>query len=114
MLPRQIGTQRAAEILLTQRSVPADEAERIGLALRSVPANTLMDEALAMAARIAVNVPMGIWTTKQSLWLNQEITSLQAAIELEHRGVHMSQATRDGAEKRSAFLEKREPSFTLS
>ena len=36
MLPRAIGTQRAAELLLTARPVPADEAERIGLVLKTV------------------------------------------------------------------------------
>src|SRR3954466_14700922 len=42
MLPRPVGTQRAAEILLTSRPVPADEAQRIGLALRAVPDDCLM------------------------------------------------------------------------
>ena len=113
MLPRQIGTQRAAELLLTARPVLADEAERIGLALRAVADDALMAEALAMAEQIRVNVPMGIWMTKQSLWLNQETTSLRAAIELEHRAVHIAQSTQDAAEKRASFLEKRSPHFSL-
>jgi enoyl-CoA hydratase len=55
---------------------------------------------------------MGIWLTKQSLWLNQGVGSLEAAIELESRAVALAQSTADAAEKRAAFLEKREPRFT--
>ena len=111
MLPRAIGTQRAAEILLTSRPVLADEAERIGLALRAVDDDKLMAEAHALAESICVNVPLGVWLTKQSLWLNQGVASLEAACEIEARAVFMAQATQDAAEKRKSFLEKRPPHF---
>jgi enoyl-CoA hydratase len=114
LLPRQIGAQRAAELLLTARPVLAEEAERIGLVLRAVPDATLMDAALELAHRIAVNVPIGVMMTKQSLWLNQMAGSLEAAIEMEHRAVHISQATADAAEKQAAFFEKRDPTFRLA
>jgi enoyl-CoA hydratase len=112
LLPRAVGTQRAAEILFTTRPVLADEAERIGLVLRSVPDEALMDTALELAKNIMANVPMGIWLTKQSLWINQGVGSLEAAIELESRAVAVAQATEDAAEKRKSFLEKRAPKFT--
>ena len=112
LLPRAVGTQRAAEILLTARPVLADEAERIGLVLRTVPDEQLLASALELARAIRVNVPIGIWLTKQSLWLNQGVGSLEAAIELESRAVAIAQSTSDAAEKRAAFLEKREPRFT--
>ena len=112
MLPRAVGTQRAAEILFTTRPVLADEAERIGLVLRTVADEALMDTALELAKNIMANVPIGIWLTKQSLWINQSVGSLEAAIELESRAVAISQATEDAAEKRKSFLEKRAPKFT--
>jgi len=112
MLPRAVGTQRAAEILLTARPVLAEEAERIGLALRVVPDEALMDEALALAEAIAVNSPIGIWLTKEALWRNLEGGGLEAAIDFEARGVLASQATADAAEKRAAAAEKRRPKFT--
>jgi enoyl-CoA hydratase len=112
LLPRAVGTQRAAEILLTARPVLADEAERIGLVLRAVPDEELIDSVLDIARAILVNVPIGISLTKQSLWLNQGIGSLEAAIELESRAVAIAQSTADAAEKRASFLEKREPRFT--
>jgi enoyl-CoA hydratase len=111
LLPRAIGTQRAAELLLTARPVLADEAERIGLVLRAVEDEALMDEALKLADSIAVNSPVGIWLTKQSLWFNQGAGSLEAAIELESRAVLASQATDDAAEKRASAIEKRRPVF---
>ncbi|HSV45232.1 MAG TPA: enoyl-CoA hydratase-related protein [Ramlibacter sp.] len=111
MLPRAIGTQRAAEILLTSRPVLADEAERIGLALRAVDDDQLLAQARALAASICANVPLGVWLTKQSLWLNQGVASLEAACEIEARAVFMAQATEDAAEKRKAFFDKRQPTF---
>jgi len=111
MLPRAVGAQRAAELLLTSRPVLADEAVRIGLALKMTSDETLMDEVLALAQAIMVNVPVGIWLTKQSLWANQAAGSLDAAIEFEHRAVMIAQRTEDAVEKRNAFVEKRPPVF---
>jgi enoyl-CoA hydratase len=51
------------------------------------------------------------WLTKQSLWLNQGVASLEAACEIESRAVFMAQSTEDAAEKRQSFLEKRAPRF---
>ncbi|MBB4155080.1 enoyl-CoA hydratase [Sphingomonas jinjuensis] len=114
MLPRAVGVQHAAEILLTARPVPADEAERIGLVLKTVPDDQLQDACIELAKRIVVNVPMGIWVTKQSLWHNQNAGSLEQAIEFESRGVHIAQSTQDKVEKRMAFLEKRPPTFDFT
>jgi enoyl-CoA hydratase len=111
LLPRAIGTQRAAEILFTMRPVLADEAERIGLVLRTVPDDNLGSAALELARSIMVNVPIGIAITKQSLMLNQNAGSLEAAIEMENRGVMIAQSTEDAIEKRKAFFDKREPIF---
>jgi enoyl-CoA hydratase len=112
MLPRAIGTQRAAEILLSGRPVPADEAERIGLVLRTVDDDELMPTVREIAERIISNVPIGVWSTKQSLWMNQAVGSLEVACEIEARSVYMAQTTEDAAEKRRSFLEKRKPSFS--
>lgn len=112
LLPRLVGMQKAAELMLTARPILAEDAERMGLILRAVDDDTLMDEALALAASIMANSPIGIAVTKSSLWQNVDAPSLQAAIELENRGIFMSQSTQDSAEKRAAFIEKRQPKFT--
>lgn len=111
LLPRLVGIQRAAEILYTARPIQAEEAARIGLILRAVPAEQLMDNALDLAKSIMVNVPMGIWLTKQTMWHNLNAGSLEAAIEFENRAVFMAQSTEDSKEKRASFIEKRAPAF---
>lgn len=111
MLPRAVGVQRAAELLFTARPVLADEAERIGLVLKTVPDDALQEACLEIARNIVVNVPMGIWVTKQSLWANQNAASLEQAIEFESRGVFIAQSMEDKAEKQKAFFEKRPPVF---
>lgn len=113
LLPRAVGAQRAAEILYTARPVLADEAERIGMVLKTVPDEELQGACLEVARNIVVNVPMGVWVTKQALWHNMNAGSLEQAIEMETRGVFMAQSTEDKVEKRQAFLEKRAPNFTF-
>lgn len=111
MLPRIVGTQRAAEILYTQRPIGAAEAAEIGLVLKVVADEDLQEATLEIARNICRNVPLGIWLTKQALWANQSAGSLEAAMDYEHRGVFVSQSTEDTVEKRKAFLEKRDPEF---
>lgn len=113
LLPRAVGAQRAAEILLTARPVMADEAERIGMVLKTVPDAELQEACLEVARNIVVNVPMGIWVTKQSLWANQNAGSLEQAMEFESRGVFLAQSMEDKVEKQKAFFEKRAPKFTF-
>ncbi|GGC03559.1 enoyl-CoA hydratase [Novosphingobium endophyticum] len=112
MLPRLVGMQRAAELMLTGRPLMAEEAARIGLVLRCVDDDTLMDEALKLADAVMVNSPIGIAVTKSSMWHNVDAPSLETAIEMENRAIFMSQSTADSAERRAAFVEKRPPSFT--
>lgn len=112
LLPRAIGAQRAAELLLTGRPVLADEAAAIGLVLRAVDDAELQPAALALAAQILLNSPIGTQLTKQSMRLNETAGSLEAAIEMENRAILISQSTADTAEKRKAFAERRPPHFT--
>lgn len=112
LLPRLVGMQRAAELMLTGRPVLADEAAQIGLILRCVDDEALMDEALKLAEAVMLNSPIGISVTKSSLWHNVDAPSMASAIEMENRAIFMSQSTADTAEKRSAFIEKRKPNFT--
>jgi enoyl-CoA hydratase len=112
LLPRLVGMQHAAELMLTGRPIMAEEAAAIGLVLRCVDDAALMDDALKLAEAVMVNSPIGISVTKSSMWHNVDAPSLEAAIEMENRAIFMSQSTADTAEKRAAFIEKRPPSFT--
>lgn len=110
-LPRLIGLGRACELAYTGRTVRAEEAERIGLVNRVVPAESLLDEALALAQEIARNSPGGVALSKKALLRNQEITSFSAAMELENRGQALMTQTDDMAEALAAVRERRAPNF---
>jgi enoyl-CoA hydratase/carnithine racemase len=111
-LSRLVGPGRAAEIGYTGRVVGAEEAVRIGLANRVVPAERLLDEALAMAAVIAANSPAGVRLSKRAIQRNQEITSYEAALELENRGQALLTRAEDLPEALAARAGQREPRFT--
>ena len=85
LLPRSVGTANAAEILLTGRRFEADDALRMGLVSRVVPDDELLDLALDTAEQMCELSPFGLQMTKQCIWANLEITSLQAAIDFENR-----------------------------
>jgi enoyl-CoA hydratase len=111
LLTHAVGSQRAAEILLSSRAVLAEEAARIGMVARMVPDEKLMEDVLALADDIIQSTPLGIWMTKHALHLTQSAGSYSQALELETRGVMLSRATEDTAEKRAARQEKRRPVF---
>jgi enoyl-CoA hydratase len=112
LLPRLIGAGRSHELLLTGRLVDAAEADRIGLVNRVVPDGEVLDAALATAAEITANSPMGVWMTKEVAWSQLEVGSLQAGIDLENRTQIMTTFTQDHREQITAFLGKRPAHYT--
>lgn len=66
-LPHLVGPAKAAELLLTGDMIDAAEALRIGLVTKVVAHSALMQEARALAARIAVNAPLALRYTKEGL-----------------------------------------------
>lgn len=111
LLPRAVGTQRAAELLLTSRPVMAEEAERIGLVLRSVPDEGLTDAVLEVAEAIKKNAPLDVWMTKQTMHHNLNAGSLEQAVAFETRAIAMANCTEDRQEVRRARQEKRSPDY---
>lgn len=111
LLPRLIGAGRAWELLLTGRLVDADEADRLGLLTRLVAEGGAVDAALEIAEAIAANSPFGVWMTKEVMWSQLEVGSLQAGIDLENRTQILSTFSDDHREAVAAFTEKRPPRF---
>lgn len=111
LLPRLVGASRAFELLLTGRLIDAREADRIGLVTRVVPDDEVVESALETADLIVGNSPFGIRMTKEVMWSQLEIGSLQAGIDLENRTQVLSSFTGDLTEAMAAFLEKRPPQF---
>ncbi len=111
LLPRLIGASRAWELMLTGRIIGAEEADRIGLVVRVVPDDELVGAALETAGLIAANAPWGVRMTKEVMWSQLEVGSLQAGIDLENRTQTLSSMTGDMREAMAAFLEKRSPRY---
>ena len=111
LLPRLVGASRAWELMLTGRIIDADEADRIGLVLRVVPDGDLIEQALGTARLIVANSPWGVRMTKEVMWSQLEVGSLQAGIDLENRTQVLSSHTGDMREAVAAFMEKRPPRF---
>ncbi len=81
LLPRLIGQRRAAEALLLERTLSAEEAIAWGLANRLVPASHLRDEARAIAHQIAAQLPGSVAGARRLLWADH--ASTVAALERE-------------------------------
>ena len=95
MLPRLIGAARAFDLMLTGRTVDAREAARIGLVSDVVPPEMILDAAMATADAIVAHSPFGVRMTKEVMWSQLEIGSLQAGIDLENRTQSLASSTED-------------------
>jgi enoyl-CoA hydratase len=84
LLPRAVGSSRAAEIMLTGRDVRADEAERIGLVSGAVEDDQLLETAYTMAERIESYSRVGVELTKRLLQSSLDAASLTS--HLDHEG----------------------------
>src|SRR5215831_6209306 len=109
-LPRFVGKAKAMDLCLTGRMMDAAEAERAGLVSRVVPPEKLLDEAMAVAERIAgLSQPIGMMV-KESVNRAFE-TTLAEGVRFERRLFHATFATEDQKEGMAAFVEKRRPAF---
>jgi enoyl-CoA hydratase/carnithine racemase len=110
MLPRIIGQGRAAELLYTGRAMTAPEGERWGFFNKLAAAETLEQEALALARRIAAGPTFANGITKTQL--NQEWSmSLDQAIEAEAQAQAICMQTQDFERAYRAFVAKQKPIF---
>lgn len=107
-LTRAIGKSKAMDLCLTGRMMDAAEAERSGLVSRVVPADTLMDEALAMAEKIAT-MSRPVATMAKSAVNRALETSLAEGLKVERDLFHATFALEDRAEGMAAFIAKRKP-----
>ena len=109
-LARVMGKQRAMELVLTGRRVPADEALRLGLVNRVVRKEEWLDAAIELAEVVARRPPIAARLAKQAV-LAADDTPLTAGLDHERRLYELTMATEDRVEGMTAFLEKRRPEF---
>ncbi len=109
-LTRQVGKSKAREMCLTGRTMDVAEAERSGLVSRVVPADQLVDEAVAVAEKIAGMSRPSVMMIKEAVNRVYE-TSQTEGLLFERRLFHSTFATEDQKEGMTAFLDKRKPEF---
>ncbi len=109
-LPRLIPPGLALDLLLTGRTIDAEEAHRIGLVSQVVEAEKLMDQALELAERIAQNAPLAVRATAQAFWRGLNL-SLEDGLRLEAMFSNLLRSSMDAQEGIRAFQEKRAPKF---
>jgi phenylacetate-CoA ligase len=79
LLPRIVGLQRARELILLGERFDAADAQRWGLVHKVVPDDALMDEALALARRIAALPPEAVHALRRCLVPPAELETALAA-----------------------------------
>jgi enoyl-CoA hydratase len=109
-LTRAVGKAKAMDLILTGRTMDAQEAERSGLVARVVPLAGLIDEAMKVAETIASMSLPSVLAAKEAVNAALE-TSLAEGIRFERRIFHSLFATADQKEGMVAFIEKRPAKF---
>ena len=109
-LPRFTSKAKAMDLCLTARMMDAPEAERAGLVSRVVASDKLMEEALAVAQKIAGCSAPVVMMIKESINRAYE-TSLAEGVLFERRVFQSQFSLADQKEGMAAFLEKRKPAF---
>lgn len=110
ILPRLIGFQKAAALMMTGEAVVAEEAERIGMIYKVVQDDELLKEAENLALRLSKMPTKGLGLTKRALNLSM-YNSLNQQLDHEWRLQSEAGSSYDYKEGVHAFLEKRKPEF---
>lgn len=109
-LERLVGMRKAMELLLLSDPLPAAEAERLGLANRVVPAAALMEEARALALRLAKG-PAEAQSRIKALIRGAAGRDLKGQLQAEADSFIALAGQPDFREGLDAFFAKRAPTF---
>lgn len=109
-LPRLVGHAKAVDLLMRPRTVPAEEAERIGLATLVVPAAALAEETGKLARALADGPTAAFAGVRLSLAYAAG-NSLEDALTFEGEMMRLCGQTDDHLNAVEAFLAKRRPTF---
>jgi 2-(1,2-epoxy-1,2-dihydrophenyl)acetyl-CoA isomerase len=110
-LPRILGEPRAKALALLAEPVDADTAAAWGMIWKAIDDAALLDEARAVATRLAAGPTRGLGLTKRAIQAAAG-NGLDAQLDLERDLQREAGRTADYAEGVTAFLEKRRPEFT--
>jgi enoyl-CoA hydratase len=110
-LTRAIGKARAAELILTGRSISAVEAQALGLITLVVPPDATVDAAVELAGRIAAMPPLAVRAAVAAI-RDADERALGEGLAREREAFFGLFDTHDQAEGMAAFVEKRSPAWT--
>jgi enoyl-CoA hydratase len=106
-LPKRLPIAVAYELAMTGDPIDADRAYALGLVNKVVPAASVLDEAIALAERIAANAPLAVRYSKSVMKQAAELPEADGwKINQDAVGVVFS--SDDAQEGPLAFAEKRE------
>ncbi|MBU1183413.1 MAG: enoyl-CoA hydratase/isomerase family protein [Pseudomonadota bacterium] len=109
LLQDLVGPGKARELLFTCDYIDGKEAERIGLVNKTVPDDKLMEEAVAMAEKIAANSLFSINLIKKGLNMAKE-ASLDALMDYEVEACLATVSAPERAEKLEEFQDRKKVS----
>jgi enoyl-CoA hydratase len=109
LLQDLVGPGKARELLFTAEYITGKEAERIGLVNKSVPLDRLMEEAKAMAKKIAGNSSFSIKMIKKGLNIANEV-SLEALMDYEIEACLACVSTKEREESLEEFEKRKQKS----
>ena len=105
-LPRIVGVSQAMELILTAKTIKADEAKAIGLVSEVYPAEELMDKAMELANAICANAQIAVCESKRCIRMGMQ-TDIHTGSAFEAEAFGVTCGTEDKNEGMGAFLEKR-------
>lgn len=110
VLSRLTGIRRALELILTNRTLSAEEAHQWGIITAVVPDGTVQEQAEILARQLAQGATLAFGATKRLLHQGM-IESLETQMMHESRSIAAMATSADAQEGISAFLAKRAPRF---
>src|SRR3984957_3756769 len=109
-MPKRLPMAIALELAMTGDAISAARAFELGLVNRVVPAGVVLEEAVALADRIAANAPLAVRYSKSVMKQAADVSEAEGCkLNAEAVGVVFSSA--DAMEGPVAFAEKRPPNW---
>jgi 2-(1,2-epoxy-1,2-dihydrophenyl)acetyl-CoA isomerase len=110
-LSKLVGLRRAMNLVLTNPTLTAAQAEEIGLVNTVVPDDELTEAVDKLAATLAAGAPLALAAAKRLLW-DGVGRSVETGLPDESRTVSELSGTADAREALAAVIERRRPVFT--
>ncbi|MFC4022312.1 enoyl-CoA hydratase/isomerase family protein [Oceanobacillus longus] len=109
-LPRVVGMKRALELMYTNKQLSALEAKEWGIINDTHPDESLFEEVVQLAEKLA-NGPVNAYGQTKKLFYHSLQETLESQMQLESLSLAERATSKEGKEGISAFLEKREADF---